>query len=376
MKVKAAVLREGGLSSPYVESRPLTIETVTLDPPEKGEVLVQIKAASLCHSDLSVINGSRPRPLPMALGHEAAGIVAEVGENVTNLKPGDHVVCVFVPSCGDCIPCKEGRPALCEVGAESNTAGTLLNGGMRLRGENGETINHHVGVSAFSEYVVVSEKSLIKVEKDISFEKLALFGCAVITGVGAVVNTADIKLGNTVAVVGLGGIGLSALLGAVTAGASRVVAVDINEVKLKQAKELGATDVFNSKDPEVIEKIREATGGGLDYAFETAGVVPAMNVAYAITKRGGTTVTTGLPDPSAHFSFPYVSLTAEEKSLKGSYVGSCVPSRDIPRFIDLFQQERLPVDKLLAEFITLDEINEGFDKLALGESSRIIIQFP
>ena len=374
MKVKSAVLREAGLSFPYAKSRPLKIESLQLDPPEQGEVLVQIKAASLCHSDLSVINGSRPRPLPMALGHEASGIVIEIGENVAGLKPGDHVVCVFVPSCGNCLPCKEGRPALCEVGAESNTAGTLLNGGIRLHADE-EKVNHHVGVSAFSEYVVVSEKSLIKVEKNIPFEKLALFGCAVITGVGAVVNTANIKLGNTVAIVGLGGIGLSALLGAVTAGASRIVAVDINETKLALAKELGATDVFNSKDPDVIEKIRIATDGGLDYAFETAGVVPALDVAYAITRRGGTTVTTGLPDPSHNFSFPYVSLTAEEKSLIGSYVGSCVPSRDIPRFIGLFNQGRLPVDKLLADFITLDEINEGFDKLAKGKSSRIVIQF-
>ncbi len=272
------------------------------------------------------------------------------------------------------MPCQEGRPALCEVGAESNTAGTLPSGGVRLHaGE--EEVHHHVGVSAFSEYVVVSAKSLIKVEADIPFEKMALFGCAVITGVGAVVNTADIKLGPTVAVVGLGGIGLSALIGAVTAGASRIVAVDINEVKLQQAKELGATDVFNSKDPDVIEQIRDATDGGLDFAFETAGVVPAMEVAYAITKRGGTTVTTGLPDPEAKFSFPYVTLTAEEKSLKGSYVGSCVPSRDIPRFIDLFNQKRLPVDKLVTDIISLEEINEGFDKLAKGESSRILIKF-
>jgi alcohol dehydrogenase len=216
---------------------------------------------------------------------------------------------------------------------------------------------------------------LIKVEKDIPFEKLALFGCAVITGVGAVVNTANVKLGSTVAVVGLGGVGLSALLGAISAGASQIVAVDINETKLRQAKELGATDTFNSKDPDVVKLIREATGGGVDYAFETAGAVPAMEVAYGITKRGGTTVTTGLPHPEHHFSFPYVSLTAEERSLKGSYVGSCVPDRDIPRFINLFKQGRLPVDKLMTDFISLDEINAGFDKLAKGDSSRIIIKF-
>ncbi|MEW9677205.1 zinc-dependent alcohol dehydrogenase family protein [Lentibacillus sp. L22] len=374
MKTRTAVLREMSAATPYAESQPIKIETLELDPPEYGEVLIQMKAASLCHSDLSVINGSRPRQLPMALGHEASGVVVDTGEGVTDLELGDHIVCVFVPSCGQCLPCKEGRPALCEVGAESNTAGTLMGGGIRLHTKR-EDVNHHVGVSAFSEYAVVSRKSLIKVEKDIPFEKLALFGCAVITGVGAVVNTANIRLGSTVAIVGLGGIGLSALLGAISAGASRVVAVDINETKLKQAKELGATDTFNSKDPNVVKQIREATDGGLDYAFETAGAVPAMGVAYGITKRGGTTVTTGLPHPEHHFSFPHVTLTAEERTIKGSYIGSCVPERDIPNFINLFKQDRLPVDKLMTDFISLDEINEGFDMLAKGDSSRILIRF-
>ncbi|MBY7144272.1 zinc-dependent alcohol dehydrogenase family protein [Virgibacillus sp. NKC19-3] len=374
MQVKSAVLRESGLDTPYAKSQPIQIETLELDAPQQGEVLIQIKAASLCHSDLSVINGSRPRPLPMALGHEASGVVVETGEGVTNLEPGDHIVCVFVPSCGHCLPCKEGRPALCETGAETNNAGTLISGGNRLHAGN-EVINHHLGVSAFSEYAVVAQNSVVKVDQDIAFDQAALFGCAVITGVGAVVNTANIKLGNTVAIVGLGGVGLSSLIGAVSAGASRIVAVDLNEKKRKQAKELGATDTFNSSDENSSDQIREATGGGLDYVFETAGAVPAMEVAYAITKRGGTTVTTGLPDPKHHFSFPYVSLTAEEKSLKGSYVGSCVPARDIPRFISLFKRNRLQVDQLVTEKITLDEINEGFDKLAKGESSRIIITF-
>lgn len=374
MKVKSAVLREMGAGTPYAESQPIKIETLELDSPGPGEVLVQIKAASLCHSDLSVINGSRPRPMPMALGHEAAGIVMEIGEGVLDLEVGDYVACVFVPSCGQCGPCREGRPALCEPGAVSNTAGTLLGGERRLHAGD-EDVNHHVGVSAFSEYVVVSRNSVVKFSKDIPFEKAALFGCAVITGVGAVVNTAGVKLGSTVAIVGLGGIGLSALLGALAAGASRVVAVDINEHKLKQAKELGATDVFDSRDQDVVAKIREATGGGLDFSFETAGAAPAMEVAYGITKRGGTTVTTGLPHPEAQFSFPYVTLTAEERTLKGSYLGSCVPSRDIPRYMNLFQEDRLPVDKLISDFITLDEINEGFDKLASGDSSRVIIKF-
>ncbi|MCM3567246.1 zinc-dependent alcohol dehydrogenase family protein [Neobacillus mesonae] len=374
MKIRAAVLHELGLPAPYAKSKPIKIETLELDPPGRGEVLVQIKAAGLCHSDLSVINGSRPRPMPMALGHEAAGVVVEVGEGVTDLVPGDHVVCAFVPSCGHCLPCQEGRPALCEPGAEANTAGTLISGERRIHLNDG-TIHHHLGVSAFADHAVVSRNSLIKVDPEIPFDKVAVFGCAVITGVGAVVNTAGIEMGSTVAVIGLGGVGLSALLGAVTAGASRIIAVDVNDAKLAQARELGATDTFNSRDVEVVSQIREATGGGVDYAFETAGVVPAMNVAYGITKRGGTTVTTGLPHPDDHFSFPQVTLTAEERTLKGSYVGSCVPARDIPRFIELYKQGRLPVDRLLTDHLSLDEINEGFDRLARGEASRLVVVF-
>ena len=373
MKVKSAILRESGAQKPYASSKPIKIEEVDLDSPGAGEVLIQIKAASLCHSDLSVINGSRPRPLPMALGHEAAGVVIETGQGVTNFQPGDKVICVFVPSCGQCIPCAEGRPALCEPGAQSNGAGTLLGGGMRIH--NGEeSIGHHVGVSAFSEYAVVAQNSLVKVERDLPFEKMALFGCAVITGVGAVVNTAEVTLGSKVAVIGLGGIGLSALLGAIAAGANEVIAIDINEKKLEQAKELGATATFNSNDPDVVEQVRAYTNGGVDYAFETAGVVAAMEVAYGVTKRGGVTTTTGLPHPEHKFAFPYVTLTAEERTLKGSYVGSCVPKRDIPNYINLMEQGRLPVDRLLSNIISLEEINEGFDLLATGDASRIIIK--
>ncbi|MEX3714988.1 zinc-dependent alcohol dehydrogenase family protein [Cytobacillus horneckiae] len=356
MKVKSAVLQVMGASRPYKESKPLVIQELELDDPGRGEVLVEIKAAGLCHSDLSVINGSRPRPLPMALGHEAAGVVVKTGSGVTNYKAGDHVICIFVPTCGHCLPCQEGRPALCEEGAKSNSEGTLLNGERRLHAGH-EYIYHHVGVCAFSDYVVVSEHSLVKVDPDIPFEKVALFGCAVLTGVGAVVNTANVRMGSSVAVVGLGGVGLSALLGAVASGARDIIAVDINPEKLHFAKELGATHIFNSKDKDCIERIKEITSGGVEYTFETAGAVPAMKVAYKITRRGGTTVTTGLPHPEHEFSFPQVTLTAEERVLKGSYLGSCVPSRDIPRFIELYKQGRLPVDRLLSGMIPLEEIN-------------------
>lgn len=372
MKIRAAVLHEMGLPQPYAESRPLKIEKLDLEPPKRGEVLVKIKAVGLCHSDLSVINGSRPRPMPMVLGHEASGEVVETGEAVDNLQPGDHIVCTFIPSCGHCPSCREGRPGLCEPGAEANNEGVMLNGGMRLHRDD-EVIHHHIGVSGFADYAVVSRESLVQIDREIPFEKAALFGCAVITGVGAVIHTARVRGGSSVAVVGLGGVGLNALLGAKLAGAREIVAVDINPEKLSFAEKLGATAVFHAGDSDSVEKIKTFTDGGVDYAFETAGAVKAMQTAYRITRRGGMTVTTGLPDPSHEFSFPQVTLTSEERTVKGSYMGSCVPSRDIPNFIRLYQQGRLPVGRLLTDTISLDQINEGFDRLASGEVLRLVV---
>ncbi|MFB9861155.1 zinc-dependent alcohol dehydrogenase family protein [Salinicoccus siamensis] len=373
MKIKAAVLHEMGLSKPYAESKPLKIETLELDEPTKNEILIKIGAVGLCHSDLSVINGSRPRPTPMALGHEAAGEIMQVGEDVTDLEVGDHVVCTFVPSCGYCLPCKEGRPALCENGAASNEKGEMLDGGRRLHNDDGE-VNHHLGVSGFATHAVVSANSVVKVDPKVPLEEVAIFGCAVITGIGAVINTAQIKPGSTVAVIGLGGIGLNAVMGAKLAGAGKIIVLDINPNKFDFAKKLGATHVFDSSDENVVEDIKTSTSGGVDYAFETAGAVPAMEVAYKITKRGGMTVTTGLPDPKHNLSFPQVTLTAEERTIKGSYVGSCVPLRDIPRFMELYQQGRLPVDDLLSDTLPLEDINEGFDRLEKGEDARLVIK--
>ncbi len=372
MRTRAAVLYEMGLPTPYRESKPLVIEELDLEPPGPGEVLVRIRAAGLCHSDLSVINGNRPRPTPMALGHEAAGEVVEVGQGVRDLAVGDHVVCAFVPSCGHCPPCREGRPALCEPGAEANNKGVLLSGQHRLK-KGGAHIHHHLGVSGFADYAVIDRHSLIKVDPSIPFHEAALFGCAVMTGVGAVLNTAQVKAGSSVAVVGLGGVGLSALLGAAVAGARQIVAVDVNPDKLKLAKSLGATDTFDARDPDVVDRIRSRTEDGVEYAFETAGVVQAMQTAYRITRRGGVTVTSGLPHPKEQFAIPHVTLTAEERTIKGSYIGSCIPSRDIPRYIALYKQGRLPVDRLLTDTLPLEQINEGFDRLARGQAARLVV---
>lgn len=355
-------------------TKPLSIEYFELDPPGPGEVLVRIRAASLCHSDLSVVDGSRPRVMPMVLGHEAAGEVVTAGAGVTDLATGDKVVCIFVPNCGHCARCYEGRPALCEPGAVANLAGTLLSGARRLRFADGGTpVNHHLGVSGFAEYAVVSRSSLVKVPADLKFETAALFGCAIITGVGAVLNTADVPVGSTVAIVGAGGVGLSCVLGAVLAGARRIIVVDLNKSKPQFAQELGATDAFDAAAPDVVAKLKEATCGGVDFAFETAGAAPALALAYQITRRGGTTVTAGLPNPNHQFTIPQISLTTEERTLKGSYMGSCVPQRDIPNYIQMFRRGRLPVERLVTHRIPLDQINEGFDLLASGSAGRILM---
>jgi alcohol dehydrogenase len=374
MKIKAAVLNKMGLEAPYAKSKPLAIEQVELDPPGYGEVLVKIGAAGLCHSDLSVIEGNRPRPMPMALGHEAAGVVEKVGPGVDDLKAGDHVVMVFVPSCGHCLPCAEGRPALCEPGAAANGAGTLLSGERRLH-RNGSDVHHHLGVSAFAEYATVSRRSLVKIDKELPLEEAALFGCAVLTGVGAVINTARVAAGSSVAVVGLGGVGLSSLLGAIAAGARRVVAVDLSDDKLGLARQLGATDTFNPKSPDAIDSIKSATAGGVEFAFEMAGSVRAMDLAYKITRRGGTTVTAGLPPPDQNFALPQVNLVAEERTVKGSYIGTCVPGRDLPRYIELYRRGRLPVDRLMSGRLKLDDINVGFDRLREGQAVRQVVVF-
>lgn len=374
MKIRAAIIRQSGLPQPYANSRPLSIEEVDLDPPGPRELLVQVKAAGLCHSDLSTINGDRPRQTPMVLGHEAAGVVAEVGTGVTDIVAGDHVVMVFAPSCGQCTPCQEGFPARCENGQQANGAGTLMGGHIRLH-QNGKPVYHHTGISAFAEYCVVNRGSVVKVDKALPFDEAAVFGCAVLTGVGAALNTAKVTAGSRVAVVGLGGVGLNALLGAQVAGANRIVAIDIHDDKLALAMTLGATDVVNAKDPDAIAKVKALTDGGADFAFEMAGSVQAMELAYRVTRRGGTTVTAGLPHPDARWPVQHVNLTAEERTVKGSYMGSCIPPRDLPRYVELYRRGKLPVNKLMSDHLTLDRINEGFDALASGHTVRQLVMF-
>lgn len=376
MKTKAAVLDQMEQPAPYASSRPLSVEEIEVQPPGPGEALVEIAAAGLCHSDLSVINGTRPWPLPLVLGHEAAGIVRETGDGVDDLHTGDHVVFSFLPVCGRCANCISGRGWLCERGVVANRAGTLLTGACRFQRANGGKLFHHLGVSGFSQFTVAARESLVRIDPDIPLEIAVLFGCAVMTGVGAVVNTARVAPGTSVAVFGLGGVGLSAILGARVAGASPIVAVDRLAAKLELAKRCGATHTVNAAEVDAVAAVRDLTHGGAETAIEAVGHEQVIAQAYAATRRGGRTVAIGLPHPSRQLSIPAVSLIAEERQLLGCYMGSCVPRRDIPRFLNLYRSGQLPVELLKSREIRLDEVNGAFDALDRGEVARQVIRFP
>ncbi|TDD96292.1 zinc-binding dehydrogenase [Jiangella asiatica] len=371
-ETRAAVLWRLGDEPPYAGGDALTVESLTLAAPGAGELLVRIEAAGLCHSDLSVINGSRPRPTPMVLGHEAAGVVEEVGPGVIDVAPGDHVVMTFVPSCGHCTECAAGRPAMCSVGAAANGSGTLVAGGTRF-GRGPEAFAHHLGVSAFAERTVVSRGSVVVVPDSVPFDVAAMLGCAVLTGFGAAVNTAGVRPGESVVVFGLGGVGLSAVMAAALAGAYPVVAVDTVADKLDLAAALGATSVVDAGADDVVAAVRDATGGGADHALECVGSARVLETAFAVTARGGTTVAVGLPDPSHRAELPAVQLTGEGRVLRGSYMGSAAPARDIPRLIRLWEAGRLPVERLRTGDIGFDGLAGAFDELATGRAVRQLL---
>jgi len=374
MKMKAAVLRETGAERPYATSKPIQIEEVELDPPKEGELLVRIAGGGLCHSDLSVINGSRARPLPLVLGHEGSGEIVEVGAGVRDMKPGDPVIFQFSASCGRCANCLGGRTQLCEGHARARAKGHLMAGGSRLRDAGGNAVAHQSGVSCFAEYAVVDRGSAVKVDKDLPLADAAIFGCAVMTGVGAVMNSARIRVGDTVAIVGLGGVGLNGLLGAKVAGAEKIIAVDVSDDKLGLARQLGATHTVNARDEDHIQQIMDISNGGVDYAFEFSGTIPGTETCYKSLRAGGEVLIAGLAPNGSQFSFSPPDIVNSEKAIRGSYMGSCVPVRDIPRFIELYRQGRLPVDKLINRSIGFDEINAGFDNLTDGLVIRQILE--
>ncbi|MHC3000414.1 alcohol dehydrogenase catalytic domain-containing protein [Microbacterium sp. HJ5] len=369
MEIIGAVLERSGAPAPFARSRPFTVGPLELDPPGPGELLVRIEAAGVCHSDLSVVDGNRVRPMPMLLGHEAAGIVETVGEGVTDAAPGDRVVMTFLPRCGQCDGCRTDGRLPCTPGTAANNAGTLVGGGMRLhratpRGAR-QDVHHHLGVSAFATHAVVSSTSVVKVDADVPPEIAALLGCAVLTGGGAVLNAGRPAPGDPVIVVGLGGVGMAALLVAVALG-HEVVGVDAVDAKLGLARELGAVEALSPADA-VDRGIRAPV------VIEAAGAASAFETALALTAPGGTTVTVGLPAPDAHAAVSPLLLTAEARTVVGSYLGSAVPRRDIPRYVGLWRDGRLPLERLVSSRIRLDDLDEAMDRLAAGGELRQLI---
>lgn len=367
MKIRGAVLEEIGRSRPYAESRPLSVGELDLAAPGDTELLVRIETAGLCHSDLSVVDGNRVRPVPMLLGHEAAGIVEQVGSTVGDLTVGQRVVMTFLPRCGHCPACATNGLTPCAPGSAANTAGTLMSGSRRLSRE-GQPVHHHLGVSGFATYAVVDRTSVVPVPDDVPPVVASLLGCAVLTGGGAVVNAAQLQPGQTAAVVGLGGVGMAAVLTALAHDDVRVVGVDQVQDKLDRARAMGAHETYTP---------HEARERGVKAAvvIEAAGHPRALESAVELTAPGGRTVTVGLPPPDARITLSPLAFVAEGRSLIGSYLGSAVPSHDIPRFVEMWRAGRLPVEQLVSSTITLDDINTGMDRLADGRAVRQLISF-
>lgn len=370
MKITGAVLRSSPAVPPFAESKPLEVVECELDAPGPSEVLVRIEAAGLCHSDLSVVNGNRPRPLPMLLGHEAAGIVVTVGSEVHDIEPGTRVTTVFLPRCESCEACATGGKLPCSTGTATNVAGVLPSGRRALSAA-GQPVHHHVGVSGFATHAVLDRRSVVPVGGDVPPEVAAVFGCAVLTGGGAVRNAGNLQPGQDVIVVGLGGVGMAAVLTAAaitTAAGGRVIGVDANPDKLLQARDFGASAGFTPED--AAEK-----GLRAPVVIEAAGHPRAFETAVELTAPGGITVTAGLPSPEARSVVAPLGITSEARTIIGSYLGSAVPSRDIPEYEALWRAGGFPVEKLISSRIRLDEINEALDELDGGHAIRQIIIF-
>lgn len=367
MKIRGAVLEESGRTRPYAQSQPITISELDLDEAGPAELLVRMEAAGVCRSDLSVVEGNRTRPLPMLLGHEAAGIVEAVGSEVADVQVGQRVVMTFLPRCGECSGCRSQGRVPCSVGSASNNAGSLLGGAVRLR-RRGAEVKHHLGVSGFATHAVVARKSVVPVDPDVPPEVAAVLGCAVLTGGGAVLNAFRPSAGQTVMVVGLGGVGMAAVITAVGIGGLTVIGVDDVAEKLAKARRLGANRALTPA--QVADE-----GVRADLVIEAVGSARAFQCAVAATAPGGHTVTVGLPAPTALAEISPLSLVAEGRTIVGSYLGSAVPERDIPVFVEMWRQGRLPIEALISSSIGLADINEAMDHLAEGHAIRQIIHF-
>jgi S-(hydroxymethyl)glutathione dehydrogenase/alcohol dehydrogenase len=360
--VKAAVL--------YEFNEPLVIEELELDPPKPGEVQVRMAASGVCHSDLHVVQGIHPTSLPVVLGHEGAGVVENVGAGVTNVKAGDHVMLTWLPYCGRCRYCAAGRPNRCENVAWYDA--TMEDGTCRFR--LGERRIHHYNTSSFAERSVVPAQTAIPVDPSLPLAELALMGCAVMTGVGAALNTARVRPGDTVAVVGCGGVGLNVVQGARIGGASTIIAVDVVPAKLELARELGATHTVDPSGGDAVEAVRELSGGGVDYAFEAIGRPQTIELALGLAGRGGHAILVGMAPPDARIPLDALTLTLEERGVRGCWYGSCVPLRDFPLLIDLYRSGALRLDPLITR-CSLEDVNEAFARMERGETARSVIVY-
>lgn len=367
MNINAAILWEQGA--------PLSVEEAELEAPRAGEVLVEVKTAGVCHSDLHPARGDWPARTPLVLGHEGAGIVREVGEGVTTLREGDHVVFCWAPPCGVCPPCLEGRPVLCDRLEQTTYRNRLPAGGTRLSAR-GQPLAHFNGTACFADFAVVAEEGAIAVSVDVRFEALATLGCAVVTGVGAVMNAAQVEAGARVVVVGAGGVGLNVVQGARLAACEKIIAVDTQSIALNLACEFGATDAVEATSMNVADEVRELTGGrGADYVFDTVGAPETLTQSLLFARKGGTIVLTGLARTDALSSFPLFPFVMQEKRLIGSVYGSGQPLRDIPRLVALHREGKLKLDELVTRTYRLGEINDALNALASGEGARGIIRW-
>jgi S-(hydroxymethyl)glutathione dehydrogenase/alcohol dehydrogenase len=352
--------------------KPVVVESVAVDPPRRGEVTVKMGACGVCHSDLSAINGTIALPLPLVLGHEAAGVVEEVGEGVSGIARGDHVVFSFIYMCGKCRFCVSGRPVLCLEQGKALT--TPLEGTPRVHDAAGKPLGIFSGCGTMAEYATVSAENLIRIDPKIPMEVAALVGCAVTTGVGAVFNTAKVEPGSSVAVFGCGGVGLSAIQGARIAGAGRVIAIDTLQPKLEMAKKFGATDLVLFDD-DCVKTLKKITGGGPDYAFECVGSGDLAGVAYRAIRRGGVAVVVGVARATENTALRTMTLVFEEKTLTGSYFGSCVPRVDFPRMLGLYLAGQLKLDEMITRRYPIDEAPQAFADLVSGKNARGVIVF-
>lgn len=364
--MKAAVL--------YEANTPIRVEEVTLDEPQQQEVLVKMVATGVCHSDLHFMKGEMPAAMPVVMGHEGAGIVEKVGPGVTTLKPGDHVVMMVSFSCGNCRYCVEGRPTMCTAGLAVMTTATLpISGTMRLH-KGDQDLHHLFGLACFAEYTVVHERSAVKMRDDAPFEVVCLLGCGVSTGIGAATNTTGIRPGESIVIYGAGGVGLSAVMGAKLAGAGKLIAVSRSERKLAMAKELGADHVINASQEDPVMKVMELTGGGADYSVECVGKADVIMQAFGSIHGGGKCVVAGMAPLGAMVNIACFEFLLG-KTITGTVQGDIRAPVDIPRYIDLYMDGKLPIDKLITKNYSLDEINEAFGALERGEIIRSVVRF-